>query len=122
MPRDKSLWAGWNYFVDYDATGDLKSSFSYYMNKLQHVSKRQDYFVTVNPWGRIDESEILRQYEYEHPLFNQEAVNAQRKLPQLNENGLTYFCGSYNGYGFHEDAFRSGVEICRRITGEPIWE
>ena len=122
MPRKKNLWAGWNYIVDYDRDGELKSSFSYYMNKLQKVSKQQDFFITVNPRGRIEESKILRRYKYEHPLFDLEAINAQPKLPKLNENGHTYFCGSYTKYGFHEDAFRSGLEICRKITGESIWE
>jgi len=122
MPNKRNLWAGWNYIVDYDNNGVLKSSFSYYMNKLQKVSQQQDYFVTVNPWGRIDESKILRQYEYEHPLFDMAAIDAQKSLPELNDNGVSFYCGSYCGYGFHEDAFRSGVEVCRNITGEPIWE
>ncbi len=122
MPQKRNLWAGWNYFVDYDNNGNLKSSFSYYMNKLQKVSKKQDYFVTVNPWGRINESNVLHQYEYEHPLFDLAAINAQKSIPKLNENGVSFFCGSYTRYGFHEDAIRSGIEICRNITGEPIWE
>jgi uncharacterized protein len=122
MPRNRRLWAGWNYFVDYTHEGELRSSFSYYMNKLQKVSKRRDYFVTVNPWGRIDENKILREYDYEHPLFDLNAIRAQRRLTELNETGSTYYCGSYFRYGFHEDAFRSGIEVCRKITGQPIWE
>jgi uncharacterized protein len=122
MPRSRRLWAGWNYYVDYSRDGELLSSFSYYMNKLQNVSKRQNYFVTVNPWGRIAEQKILREFDYEHPLFDINAIRAQPRLPELNQNGRTYFCGSYFQYGFHEDAFRSGVEVCRLITGAPIWE
>jgi predicted NAD/FAD-binding protein len=122
MPRNKRRWAGWNYYVDYTSDGELLSSFSYYMNKLQRVSERKDYFVTVNPWGRIDERKILREYDYEHPLFDIAAIHAQPHLPKLNENGRTYFCGSYFRYGFHEDAFRSAIEVCRKITGKPIWE
>ncbi len=122
MPRNKRLWAGWNYYVDYSGDGELHSSFSYYMNKLQQVSKRRNYFVTVNPWGWIDQRKILREYDYEHPLFDIGAIRAQHHLAKLNGNGRTYFCGSYFRYGFHEDAFRSGIEVCRLITGEPIWE
>ena len=122
MPRNRRLWAGWNYYVDYTDEAELLSSFSYYMNKLQKVSKRQSYFVTVNPWGRIDETKILRQYDYEHPLFDIDAIRAQPRLASLNENGRTYYCGSYFGHGFHEDAFRSGLEVCRMISREPIWE
>lgn len=121
MPENKRLWAGWNYIVDYTDEGELLSSFSYYMNKLQKVSKKQDYFVTINPWDRIDEQKILREYDYEHPLFDMGAIQAQKHLPALNENGRSYFCGSYFKHGFHEDAFRSGMEVCRKITGNQIW-
>lgn len=122
MPQRKGLWAGWNYYVDYSDDGELRSTFTYYMNKLQHVSKRDNYFVTVNPWGRIDPGKVLREYHYEHPLFDIHAVRAQPRLGSLNQNGHTYFCGSYFRYGFHEDAFRSAIEVCRAITGEAIWE
>lgn len=122
MPRNKWNWAGWNYYVDYAEDGELRSSFSYYMNRLQKVSKQENYFVTVNPWGRIDERKILREYDYEHPLFDLAAIKAQTRLSELNQNGVIYFCGSYFGHGFHEDAFRSGIEVCRLVTGEPIWE
>ncbi len=122
MPENKRLWAGWNYIVDRDENGTLRSSFSYFMNKLQKVSKKQNYFVTVNPWDRIDPDKILREYNYEHPLFDLAAIQAQDQLPALNQNAHSYFCGSYFKYGFHEDAFRSAIEVCRTITGEPIWE
>ena len=92
------------------------------MNKLQKVSEKKDYFVTVNDRGWVDPAKILRTYEYEHPIFDRHAIEAQPKLHRLNENGRTYFCGSYFKHGFHEDAFRSGVEVCRAITGEKIWE
>lgn len=122
MPRNQRLWAGWNYYVDYGSDGEILSSFSYYMNKLQKVSRKKNYFVTVNPWGRIDERKILREYDYEHPLFDIHAIRAQQHLATLNENGRSYFCGSYFRYGFHEDAFRSGLEVCRNIAGKAIRE
>ena len=122
MPNKRHLWSGWNYLVEYGEDGNLKSSFSYHMNTLQKVSKKKDYFVTVNDTGRVDPAKILRDNDYDHPIFDLNAVNAQSRLMQLNENGLTYFCGSYFRYGFHEDAFRSGVEVCRNITGDKIWE
>jgi len=122
MPKKRRLWAGWNYLVDKDDSGAIQSSFSYYMNKLQNVSDKKDYFVTVNDRGWVDPAKILRTYEYEHPVFDSHAIAAQPKLARLNENGRLYFCGSYFKYGFHEDAFRSGVEVCRAITGTTIWE
>ncbi|MCH9697572.1 MAG: FAD-dependent oxidoreductase [Gammaproteobacteria bacterium] len=118
LPAKRYMWAGWNYLTETDG----RSSFTYYMNKLQRVSKKQDYFITLNDTGRINPDKIIREYDYEHPIFDHTAVTAQTDVPGLNENGVSYFCGSYTRYGFHEDAFRSGVEVCRKITGEPIWE
>jgi predicted NAD/FAD-binding protein len=63
----------------------------------------------------------LRKFEYEHPVFSREAVRTQLDLPKLNTNGLVYFCGSYFGYGFHEDAFTSALNVSRMLTGAPIW-
>jgi predicted NAD/FAD-binding protein len=91
------------------------------MNKLQRVSKTQDYFIPLHDTGRINPDKIVREYDYEHPIFDHAAVQAQIAVPALNDNGISYFCGSYTRYGFHEDAFRSGVEVCRKITGKPIW-
>lgn len=117
LPAKRSMWAGWNYLTEADG----RSSFSYYMNKLQRVSKKQDYFITLNDTGRVSPDKILREYDYEHPIFDLTAVQAQPDVPALNDNGVSFFCGSYTRYGFHEDAFRSGIEVCRKITGEPIW-
>lgn len=64
---------------------------------------------------------ILRTIPYTHPLFTVGAVRAQKELPALNRNGILWFCGSYFKYGFHEDAFTSALELCRGLTGEPLW-
>jgi uncharacterized protein len=122
MPRRRRAWASWNYLVDYDRDQRPAASFTYYMNMLQKLSSKKDYFVTVNDRGRIDPSKILREFTYEHPLFDYDAVQAQTELSELNKNSQIYFAGSYFKYGFHEDAIRSGVEVCRLITGEKIWE
>ena len=46
-----------------------------------------------------------------HPMYTAEAVATQGSLAKLNGRRHTYFCGSYFGYGFHEDALRSGVQV-----------
>jgi len=121
LPKRRYMWAGWNYLVE-QKQGETASSFTYYMNDLQQVSKKTDYFVTVNDTGRINAENIIREYDYEHPIFDLPVIKAQPHLHELNENGVTFFCGSYFKYGFHEDAFRSGVEVCRKLTGKKIWE
>lgn len=122
MPRNRRHWAGWNYHVEYDRDRRPRSSTTYHMNTLQKVSETTDYFVTFGDTSRVDTSKVLKALSYEHPIFDLAAIHAQAKLHTLHQNGRTFFCGSYFKFGFHEDAFRAGVEVCRALTGEPIWK
>jgi predicted NAD/FAD-binding protein len=122
MPRNRRHWAGWNYRVEYDRDRRPRSSTTYHMNTLQKVSKTTDYFVTFGDTSRIDTGKVLKVLSYEHPIFDLAAIHAQAKLETLHQNGCTFFCGSYFKFGFHEDAFRAGVEVCRALTGKPIWK
>ncbi len=71
-----------------------------------------DYFVSINPSATLDQSKVIKEIAYEHPLFDVAAMQAQEELFKLNEKGPVYFCGSYFKYGFHEDAYKSAVELC----------
>lgn len=111
MPKKKLAWSSWNYRVEKE--GDtLVPSTIYWMNRLQQVSNRQDYFVSINPSTAIDAKKIIREIDYEHPLFDVPAMQAQKELPLLNQHGPVYYCGSYFKYGFHEDAYASAVALC----------
>ena len=87
----------------------------YYMNSLQQVSQKRDYFVSINDPGNIRPEKVLQEIMYEHPLFTLEAIAAQGELNRLNSDRAIHFCGSYFKYGFHEDALTSALELCRRI-------
>jgi predicted NAD/FAD-binding protein len=121
MPRARRLWSSWNYRIDRRSDGTMAPSTVYYMNSLQQLPGKRDYFVSINDPGMVRNEQILRKFEYEHPVFSREAVRTQLDLPKLNTNGLVYFCGSYFGYGFHEDAFTSALNVSRMLTGAPIW-
>lgn len=121
MPKTKRAWSSWNYRLASDTSGSLTPSTIYYMNSLQHVSDKRDYFVSINGAENIDPGKILRQIDYEHPLFSVGAAKAQKDLPLLNAQGPVYFCGSYFRYGFHEDAFTSALELSRRLSGKEKW-
>jgi uncharacterized protein len=115
MPKNARTWSSWNYRIE-EKNGKTEASTIYWMNKLQGVSKRKNYFVSINaPEGSIDTTKIHRQIEYEHPLFDLAAIKAQRELSVLNANGPLYFCGSYFKYGFHEDAYASAVNLCEKL-------
>lgn len=121
MPRLKSTWSAWNYRVE-EMNGELTSTTIYDMNCLQEVSRKKNYFVSINDPGKIDPSKVIRTIDYEHPIFTPETAKAQKELPDLNRNGVTYFCGSYFRFGFHEDAFTSAVNLCNELLGTDVWE
>ncbi|MDQ8185046.1 FAD-dependent oxidoreductase [Pelagicoccus sp. SDUM812002] len=115
MPKRKRAWASWNYRYE-SIESKLTGSTHYWMNNLQNVSERKDYFVSVDYLGRIAEDLTHWRCTYEHPRFDTAAINAQPSLPELNTNGPIYFCGSYFRYGFHEDAFTSALNLCTQLN------
>jgi len=117
MPRTKRCWAAWNYRME---AGEAPATI-YWMNRLQGVSDRQNYFVSINGENKVNPNTVLKRIQYEHPVFSRGAIRAQAELPRLNERMNTvFFCGSYFRHGFHEDAFTSALELCRRLTGERL--
>jgi predicted NAD/FAD-binding protein len=123
MPKTKLCWSSWNYRIDRATDGKILPSTIYWMNRLQDVSDRQNYFVSINGEDSVNPNAILKRIQYEHPVFSLGAIRAQRELPKLNErmNNNIFFCGSYFRYGFHEDAFTSALDLCRIMTGERLW-
>lgn len=124
MPTTKRCWASWNYRIDAGPDGRVLPTTHYWMNSLQGVSRQRNYFVSLNAHDRIAPDKVLRRIEYEHPLFDLAAIEAQRELPRLNRfsrGQTTYYAGAWFKYGFHEDGFTSALECARAITGEPIW-
>lgn len=122
MPKKKAAWSSWNYKLEPVGPNRLHPSTIYWMNQLQGVSKQKNYFVSINDPGTLDRSKILREIEYEHPLFSLGAVQNQPKINDLNAKGPIYFTGSYYRYGFHEDAFLSSVVLAKTILGRDPWK
>jgi len=111
MPKTRRAWSSWNYRADENGA----PSTIYWMNSLQRVSKKKNYFVSVNDAGAVRDELILKDFISTHPLFDTAAIRAQDELPMLNDNNTTYFCGSYFRYGFHEDAYMSSIDLCRKL-------
>jgi predicted NAD/FAD-binding protein len=63
---------------------------------------------------RVELDTVLRT-----PIFDFRSCATTTRLPALNGIKNTYYCGSYFGYGLHEDAIRSAVEVTRRLGVEP---
>lgn len=120
MPRQSRVWSAWNYRIE-KINGHWKTSTVYSMNSLQQVSDKREYFLSVNDTGIISPEKIIRQFTYDHPVFSVDSIEAQNELPTINEGGPVYFCGSYFGYGFHEDALKSGIQAAEKLAGKKLW-
>jgi uncharacterized protein len=115
MPERRHAWASWNYRVDALPDGRRQASTHYWMNALQQVPSAHQVIVSVNEPGVVDRAKVYREFNFDHPMFSQQAVAAQFELPILNENRSLYFCGSYFRYGFHEDGILSGHAAAERV-------
>ncbi len=122
MPWTRRAWSSWNYRIAKGKDGQWHPTTIYYMNSLQQVSQRKDYFVSINDPGEVDPQKILQEIVYEHPLFDVPAMAGQARLSSLNTDGPVFFCGSYFKYGFHEDALNSALALARRLSRKKIWE
>jgi len=115
MPKRRRAWASWNFKVEDHAGGRRRSSTHYWMNALQGVSRKKNYFVSLNSAESISPGSILYRTHYDHPVFTLGAINSQQELPKLNRAGSLLFCGSYFRYGFHEDACTAGLDAAAAL-------
>ncbi|WP_421197495.1 NAD(P)/FAD-dependent oxidoreductase [Aeromonas enteropelogenes] len=116
LPVRRKAWASWNYQLGDD--DGARPLVSYNMNILQGVSSPEPFCVSLNPAGRVDESKVLRRFVYHHPVFNQSAIAAQQRRPEICGQRHTHFCGAYWYNGFHEDGVRSALDVARRFGAE----
>ena len=119
MPQKKSAWASWVYLSSQKYN---KVSLSYWMNNLQNINKEKPLFVTLNPIDPIAKNDIFGEYEYEHPIFDSEAVKAQEKLKDIQGKRNLWFCGAWTKYGFHEDGLNSAINVVKNLGVEIPWK
>ena len=50
-----------------------------------------------------------------------QAIRAQRGLHAIQGVRDTFFCGSYCGYGFHEDALAAGLDVAEQLGVRRPW-
>jgi len=113
MPKNKNVWSSWNSCLDHN---NLKiNSLTYWLNLLQNLKCDKNIFLTLNPFVEISENKILKKVKFKHPYFDQNALDYQKKLNILQNKKHILFCGSYFGYGFHEDGIKSSIEMIKTL-------
>jgi predicted NAD/FAD-binding protein len=114
MPKNKKAWCSWNSSIKKDEIE--KNSITYWLNLLQNLKCKENIFLTLNPHFEINESKILKKIRFTHPYFDQAALNFQSQLTNLQNKRNILFCGSYFGYGFHEDGIKSSIEMLKTLN------
>ena len=113
LPVQVRARASWNYRLASDA--DAPPTVTYDLNRLQGLTTRRQYCVTLNPDGAIDERRVLRKFLYRHPLYTAAAIRAQGQWREVSGVNRTHYCGAYWRYGFHEDGLTSALRVARTL-------
>ena len=116
LPRRNAAWAAWNYERASDVSQeDRHVCLHYLINRLQPLPWQQSVVVSLNPLREPDAGKVIAEIDYEHPVFDQAAIDAQQALPRLQGQRQLWFAGAWAGYGFHEDGLKSGLSAAQGL-------
>ncbi len=110
MPKRRSTWASWVYTEDKNAVSE-RIDLTYWMNSLQPIPMDDPHFVTLNTKREIRQELIYDQVTLRHPVYDLEALAAQKEITGFNGTQNTWFCGAWMKQGFHEDGLASAVDV-----------
>ena len=113
MPKKKNAWSSWNSILYRNDTN--KNCVTYWLNKLQNLKTKENYFLTLNPIAEINKNKVIKIVEFDHPFYDMKTIVAQKHLNELQGANNSWFCGSYFGYGFHEDGLKSALSIANKL-------
>jgi predicted NAD/FAD-binding protein len=113
LPPVRRAWSAWNY--DRRAAGQQRATLTYDMTALQHLPGSRRYLVSLNSDDHIDPATVLGSFDYSHPVFDADAIEAQHRFDEIDGVDRVHYCGAWWGYGFHEDGMVSGLRVCDRV-------
>ena len=117
MPKSKIAWSSWNFL---NQSSFSKFTLTYWMNLLQKLPTKKNYFVTVNPYKKP--KNIINETTFDHPIYTTDTILAQKNVMEIQGKNNTFFCGAYLGYGFHEDGIQSSSYICKLLHCDLPWK
>jgi uncharacterized protein len=82
------------------------------------VPRDSDLVSSQHPNFPIDPARIELQAVLRTPIFDAASVATIPALPRLNGQRRSYFCGSHFGFGLHEDAVSSAVDVAALLGVE----
>ncbi len=111
---NKKMYAAWNYTSTNSKNKAV--TLSYWINTLQNLKTKKDYFVSLNETQNINN--VIEKISYEHPQFNAKAIEMQKRKNEISGQNNTYYAGAYWRYGFHEDGLLSANEVGKLLGCE----
>jgi len=122
MPKRQRAWASWN-FLRWHRKGSTVNdvAVTYWMNRLQGIDDNKPLFVSLNPPFEPDPTLTFGKFMCDHPQYNAAAFAAQKRLPEMQGQRQTWYCGAWTGYGFHEDGLRSGLAVAELLGASVPW-
>jgi len=114
MPKNKKAWCSWNSSMSADNIE--KTSVTYWLNQLQNLKINKNIFLTINPFREIPANKTFKKVMFTHPYFDADALSNQSNLQKIQNKKNILFCGSYFGYGFHEDGIKSSIEMLKMLN------
>lgn len=119
MPQRRKVWSAWNYLSSKQS--DSPVCVSYWLNQLQSLPCSTPVVVTLNPSTPPAADKVLARFEYDHPIMDQPAIDAQQALASIQGQGGIWYAGAWTGYGFHEDGLKSALRIAAAFDAAPAW-
>ena len=111
MPQKRINWSAWNTSIS-----KKNSSVTYWLNLLQNFKINKNIFLTLNPFEQINKDKIIKKVEFTHPYYDHNTLKNQKNLHLIQNKKNILFCGSYFGYGFHEDGIKSTIEMIKFLN------
>ena len=94
----------------------LETSVSGSLWALPNAAKTCDLISTQHPNFPIRKDHIVFEKVFRTPLFDFQSCPTVKDLPSLNGTRNTYYCGSHFGFGLHEDAVTSAIDVARALN------
>ncbi|XP_049931110.1 uncharacterized protein LOC116267227 isoform X2 [Nymphaea colorata] len=111
MPKNPTAWAAWNFL----GVKGKRICLTYWLNVVQSLETDVPFFVTLNPF-HLPKNEVMK-WSTSHPLPTVASVKASLELSEIQGKRGIWFCGAYQGYGFHEDGVKAGMVAAKGLLG-----
>ncbi|KAK4266193.1 hypothetical protein QN277_027153 [Acacia crassicarpa] len=112
MPKNPAAWSAWNFL----GNTDNKVCVTYWLNILQNLGETSlPFLLTLNP-DHTPQNTLLK-WSTGHPVPSVAASKASSELDLIQGKRRIWFCGAYQGYGFHEDGLKAGMTAAHGVLG-----